>query len=325
MSAGHDGTIKTWDAGAAMPWITFKAHAGGLAGWRSTRTAMRLASSAGRSSGQWCGTCARGLEEAAELDGPAGHVSNLAFSPDGKQAAFAGIAAGLDGDRRRDRPADVRGEGPQRGGPAAWAYSPDGGRIATAGRDGAVKVWDAHAGKELFTLDGHKGTVHAVAFSHDGKRIASAGDDGAVKVWDAEARRVVFTLDGHAAGAQCVAFSPDGTRIAAGSGMARLDVNVWWLHPAAVKVWDARTGEALLTLEGPRRLGGRPWRSAPTANASSVAAATGRRGSGTPSRARRRASCGGHRDAILRVLYHPDGRHVVTGGEDGTVRVWDVE
>jgi WD40 repeat protein len=65
------------------------------------------------------------------------------------------------------------------------AYSPDGKRLASAGDDYTVKVWDAQTGQELHTLKGHTDLVNSVAYSRDGKRIASASDDHTVKVWDA--------------------------------------------------------------------------------------------------------------------------------------------
>jgi WD40 repeat protein len=58
-------------------------------------------------------------------------------------------------------------------------------RIASAGRDQTVKVWDATTGQETLTLKGHTSYVTSVAFSPDGWRIASAGLDQTVKLWDA--------------------------------------------------------------------------------------------------------------------------------------------
>jgi WD40 repeat protein len=43
------------------------------------------------------------------------------------------------------------------------AFSPDGKRLASAGDNGTVRVWDAATGQEARTLTGHTGEVWSVA------------------------------------------------------------------------------------------------------------------------------------------------------------------
>jgi WD40 repeat protein len=64
------------------------------------------------------------------------------------------------------------------------AFSREGARLAAAGADGAVTVWEAATGQEALTLRRHTGPVFSVAFSPDGARLASAGADRTVMVWD---------------------------------------------------------------------------------------------------------------------------------------------
>jgi DNA-binding beta-propeller fold protein YncE len=118
------------------------------------------------------------------------------------------------------------------------AYSPDGRRLATCGRAGAVKVWDADTGAELLACPGHTQRVYSLAFSPDGKSLATAGEDGALKVFDAGTGKERFTCEGHGQDVYNVGYSPDGLTLASCS----LD--------NTVRVWRAADGHCLRTLQG---------------------------------------------------------------------------
>src|SRR5438445_7438663 len=64
--------------------------------------------------------------------------------------------------------------------------SPDGRRVASAGGDRTVRLWDVAAGKAEHVFEGHTDRVYAVAFSPDGKQIVSGGADKQLRVWDVE-------------------------------------------------------------------------------------------------------------------------------------------
>jgi hypothetical protein len=111
---------------------------------------------------------------------------------------------------------------------AALRYlQPGRGRLATASRDGTVKVWDAAAGGLLATLD-HGLQVTTAAFHPDGDRLVTGADDGVARLWDVPNGQELLALRGHTAGLYSAAFSPDGTRLVT----AGLD--------QTVRVWDAR-------------------------------------------------------------------------------------
>jgi WD40 repeat protein len=117
-------------------------------------------------------------------------------------------------------------------------WSPDGTRIASAGDDTTVQVWDATTGANVLTYKGHSEWVSAVAWAPDGKRIASTGGDITVQVWDAIDGNTVCTVHGHTYSLRRMAWSPDGTRIASTG------------DDATVQVWDATTGANVLTYKG---------------------------------------------------------------------------
>jgi WD40 repeat protein len=164
-------------------------------------------------------------------------------------------------------------------------FSADSKRLAAAGQDRRGRVWDAATGKELFILRGHKYSIVSVAFSPDGRHLASASmtfpytgqPPGEVKVWDTDTgKELPLTFKGHKQGVSRIAYSPDGSRLAASAW----DVVIVWdaatgrhtlsipraggpvaFSPdgqrlaaikdhRAVTLWDARTGQEMLTLLG---------------------------------------------------------------------------
>jgi WD40 repeat protein len=65
------------------------------------------------------------------------------------------------------------------------AWSPHGTRLASAGIDSTVRIWDRRTGEETLVLRGTSGMFHSVSWNPDGKRLAAASNDGKVWIWDA--------------------------------------------------------------------------------------------------------------------------------------------
>lgn len=128
----------------------------------------------------------------------------------------------------------------------AVAASADNALLATAGADGAVRLWNLkRQGDVAAILTGPQGAVHAVAFAPDNKTLASAGADGAVRLWEVkvgedepvtmkEARK---TLAGHEGPVHALAFGKDNGALISGGA------------DKTIIVWDIAAGKPKTTLK----------------------------------------------------------------------------
>jgi WD40 repeat protein len=124
------------------------------------------------------------------LGGFADKVVALAWSADGKYLAAGGGAPTEDGEVKlfdAETLAPVLElKQPHSDTVFGLAFTPDGKKLATAGADKFVKVWEFPSGKFLKSFEGHTQHVLDVGWAPDGNRLASAGADNVVKIWDVE-------------------------------------------------------------------------------------------------------------------------------------------
>ena len=97
----------------------------------------------------------------------------------------------------------------------ALAISPDGGRLATAGGDKLIKLWELVSQTEVARYEGHVGAVTGVAFNPDATELFSLGADKQIKLWDVKTRESVVSITGRKHGLTAAAWSADGKTVVA--------------------------------------------------------------------------------------------------------------
>ena len=169
---------------------------------------------------------------------------------------------------------------------------------------------------EVTTFRGHSVNVSSVSFSPDGKRIVSGSADKTLKVWDAATGQKTLTLKGHSRPVTSVNFSQEGQRIVSGSGP--LDDEG---RPSQILVWDSETGLPVVPQADDFKLL-RSENPLPSRSGDRIVVAEGWR------LVIKRASTGevlfsgGDDGEVVNPRFSPDGKRVVSGCSNGTVKVW---
>lgn len=98
-------------------------------------------------------------------------------------------------------------------------------RIATAGDDGTIRIWDWKSKKQLLKITAYDDLAFGAMFVEGGKLIATCGRAPEIHLWDAETGEFVATLAGHSRSVESICSLP-GTRYIA-SASADRSVRIW--------------------------------------------------------------------------------------------------
>jgi WD40 repeat protein len=213
----------------------------------------------------------------------------------------------------------------------AAAFSPDGGRLASADQAGKVRVTTVLDMKNQAEFTADKDALFALAFQADGKGVFLGGKRGFLALWDPQAKKELKRFEGHKHYIWAVTLSHDGKYLASAGGAFQSDGKAVDADgkPTAdpdctVRLWDAAAGKELKKFEGHTQI----IKSVSFSADDKLLASTGDDGTirvWDVAAGKELKKLDGHRQGTEGVAFLPDGKRLLTASTDKTLRLWEIE
>jgi WD40 repeat protein len=175
------------------------------------------------------------LSRVATLRTEAGHVGDIAFSPDSQLFAWSAVNRGISRveirETRTGQSVQIIQEISL---VTCLRFSPDSRGILIGNRVGGITIWNIERGTPVQWLGTNSGFATSIALAQAGRVLISGHDDGVALLWDIQSGEPLRAFFANAGPVSSVDISSDGTVAATGHRYA--------IH-ASARTWNASTGE----------------------------------------------------------------------------------
>ncbi len=189
------------------------------------------------------------------------------------------------------------------------AYAPDGRLVAAGFASGSINVVDPDTGAVRSARVEGNSTNAGVGLSPDGATLIVGDQSGYAAVWDTAGMRERYSIRDSKRMVHTAEFSPDSTLLALGLENGDIEILEVASGRTITSIKSGNSATMRFSSDGTRLAIG-TLKS--TVNVYDVA--TGARVAWFP----------GHTEAVFAVAFSRDGRTIVSGAPDNTIRFWDV-
>ncbi|KAI0810565.1 WD domain-containing protein [Xylaria sp. FL0064] len=187
--------------------------------------------------------------------------------------------------------------------------------LLSCSADGQVRLWSLDIWTCLCIYKGHDGPVTSLSWSPQGHYFVTGGWDKTVRIWAQDHASALRLFIGHDTPISAVAWHPNGTYVFSASDETDKSIRMWSMAKGeCVRVFTGHT-DYISALE-----------CAPNGKILASADIGGNIFLWDIEKATRIKRCRGHgRGGIWSLSFSVESTVLVSGGQDNTVRVWDVE
>lgn len=202
-------------------------------------------------------------------------------------------------------------------------FSHDNKIIATSSLDSTIKIWSVAHGNLIRTLKRNRGPVRSVDYSSDGKYILTGNQNGTFTMWNSAENEEIWTYTGHDSPVISIEFSPDGLHVLSGG---EKQIRVWQLSNGKFMQINPRfqdISSIAFSLNGKKALSGHKsgiltlWDISVYGKDKFCYIPLGVRG-------RKIRTFKRHKGSVRSVAFSPDGKTVLSGSKDGSLKLWDI-
>ncbi len=196
-------------------------------------------------------------------------------------------------------------------------FTPDGQQAVTVSTDQTARLWSLVDGTLLREYTQHTGPIFCLAISRDGGTLVTGAQDNTLRVWDLPLPHPLESLTPHAKSVRAIVLHPDGRLLLAAS-----DDQSFAIHSVNGLPGEAGSDAAQLRKGHSSEVLAAACRNDAAYYASSDAA--GKIILWSPFLPEPQRTLVGHAGRVSFVRFHGNNQQLVTGGDDGCLRVWQL-